>query len=247
MTSIRLLAVVLLLSACASRTSPVESSAAASAARGAPGTLPALDRFEAEIASYEARDRSTPPAPGGIVFVGSSSIRLWTTLASDFPGLPVLNRGFGGSTLLEVNHFAPRIVLPYRPRMIVLYAGDNEIAAGRSPRWVAADYQAFVALVRRALPSARIVFVSVKPSPSRWSLNDQVREANRLVRAITATDSLQTFVDVFTPMLNAAGRPRPELFVADSLHMTPAGYAVWRGRLAPIVKSWSDLRFRRRE
>ena len=214
----------------------MESSAAASAARGAPGTVPALDRAEAEIARYEASDRNAPPAPGGIVFVGSSSIRLWTTLASDFPGLPVLNRGFGGSTLLEVIHFTPRIVLPYRPRMIVLYAGDNEIFGGRSPQWVAADYQTFVRLVRSTLPTARIVFVSVKPSPARWALNAQVREANRLVRAITATDTLQTFVDVFTPMLNVAGRPRPELFVADSLHMSAAGYALWRSRLAPIVK-----------
>src|SRR6266550_2177708 len=89
---------------------------------------PALDRYESEITAFEAADRATPPAPGGIVFVGSSSFRRWTSLAADFPGLPVLNRGFGGSTLREVNHYARRIVLPYRPRLIVLYAGDNEIA-----------------------------------------------------------------------------------------------------------------------
>jgi lysophospholipase L1-like esterase len=130
----------------------------------------------------------------------------------------------------------PRIVLPYRPRMVVLYAGDNEIASGRAPQRVADDYRTFVGLVRASLPSARIVFISVKPSPSRWTLIAQVRETNRLVRAITATDPLQTFVDVFTPMLNADGRPRPELFVADSLHMTPAGYVVWRSRLASVVR-----------
>jgi lysophospholipase L1-like esterase len=163
-------------------------------------------------------------------------VRLWKSLESDFPGLPVLNRGFGGSTLYEVNHYAPRIVLPYRPRMIVLYAGDNEIATGRTAEQVAGDYRTFVSIVHSALPATRIVFVSVKPSPSRWSFQNVVREANRLVRAITASDPRQTFVDVFTPMLGNEARPRPELFVSDSLHMTPAGYAIWRRQLAPVVR-----------
>jgi lysophospholipase L1-like esterase len=195
-----------------------------------------LDRFASEIAAFEAADRAAPPAPGGIVFVGSSSIRRWETLAADFPGLPVLNRGFGGSTLYEVNHYVPRIVLPYRPREVVLYAGDNEIAMGRTAQQVACDYRTVVSLVHAALPTARIVFVSVKPSPSRWSLQNTVRETNRLVRAITASDPLQTFVDVFTPMLGNDGRPRSELFVSDSLHMTPQGYAIWRRQLAPVVR-----------
>jgi lysophospholipase L1-like esterase len=232
----RNLAAAVLLVACTSRSPPLATSAAAATVTGTPGSVPALDRFESEIVQFEASDRRTPPAPGGIVFVGSSSIRRWASLASDFPGLPVMNRGFGGSTLQEVNHYVPRIVLPYRPRMVVLYAGDNEIAAGRSPQRVADDYRVFVGLVRAALPSARIVFVSVKPSPSRWALIAQVRETNRLVRAITATDPLQTFVDVFTPMLGPDGHPRPELFIEDNLHMTPPGYALWRSRLAPIVR-----------
>ena len=223
--------------ACAGSASRTESATATATA--APLPPPAgldLDRFESEIVAFEASDRAAPPAPGGIVFVGSSSIRRWTTLAADFPGLPVVNRGFGGSTLYEVNHYARRIVLPYRPRMVVLYEGDNEIAAGRSPEQVAGDYRTFVSLVHSELPGARIVFVSVKPSPSRWSLQNTMRETNRLVRAITATDPRQTFVDVFTPMLGTDGRPRPELFVADSLHMTPQGYAIWRRQLAPVVR-----------
>jgi lysophospholipase L1-like esterase len=195
----------------------------------------ALDRYESEIVAFETADRAMPHAPGGILFVGSSSIRRWTTLAADFPALPVLNRGFGGSTLREVNHYAPRIVLPYQPRLIVLYAGDNDIAMGRTPAQVADDYRTFVRIVREALPVTRIIFVSVKPSPSRWSLIDRAREANALVRAIVEHDTLQTFVDVVTPMLRADGRPRPELFVGDSLHMTAAGYAIWRDRLTPLV------------
>jgi lysophospholipase L1-like esterase len=148
----------------------------------------------------------------------------------------VLNRGFGGSTVPELLHYYPRVVLPYRPREIVVYEGDNDLAAGRTPQQVADDYRVFVQRVRETLPSARIVFISIKPSPSRWRLAPAMREANRLVQAIIATDSLQTFVDVFTPMLGADGRPRAALFVGDSLHMTPAGYVLWRERIAPLLK-----------
>ena len=208
----------------------------------ASGTTPlrrlpiAVDRSESEIRAYEASDRATAPSAGGIVFVGSSSIRLWRSLAADFAGLPVLNRGFGGSTLPEAIHYLPRIVLPYRPRTVVLYEGDNDLTFGWGPQRVAADYVQFVRVVRDALPTTRIVFISVKPSPSRWHLVDQQREVNRLVRDIAARDTLQTFVDVFTPMLGANGRPRPELFLADSLHMTPAGYVVWREQVAPHLR-----------
>jgi lysophospholipase L1-like esterase len=192
--------------------------------------------FYSEIQRFKKLDSAAFPPKDAILLVGSSSFTKWQDVQSYFPGYTIINRGFGGSTLPEVIHYVRRLVLPYRPRMVVLYAGDNDIAAGRSPRRVADDYQTFLRIVRDALPATRIVFVSLKPSPSRWALNEQVREANRLVRAITATDPLQSFVDVFTPMLGTEGRPRPELFVADSLHMTAAGYSVWRSRLAPIVK-----------
>ena len=217
---------------------PAPDSPAHAVATQAPAGAPPADsaRHEADIQRFEAAARDAPPAPGGVVFTGSSSFRLWPELARDFAGVAVLNRAFGGSTLPEVIHYVPRIVAPYRPRMVVLYAGDNDIADGRSPAQVAADYRAFVALVRRELPRARVVFVSIKPSPSRWALVDRVREANRLVREEASRDPLQGFVDVFTPMLGPDGRPRPELFVADSLHMTPAGYAVWRERIAPVVR-----------
>jgi lysophospholipase L1-like esterase len=193
-------------------------------------------RFEAEIRAFEAADRANPPPLGGIVFIGSSSIRNWTSVAADFPGVPVLNRGFGGSTLADVVYYAGRILLPYRPRLVVLYAGDNDLAMGRTPERVVADYQAFIARVRSALPIARVVFVSIKPSPSRRTFIPRMREANERIRAIIARDSLQAYVDVFTPMLDGAGQPRPELFMADSLHMTRAGYLLWRARLAPVVR-----------
>ena len=169
------------------------------------------------------------------MFVGSSSIRMWPDVGADFPGSSALNRGFGGSTLADVVYFAPRIVLPYKPRLIVLYAGDNDLSEGHTPAQVLADYRAFAALVHRALPETRLVFVSIKPSPSRWTLADSMRKANALIAADIARDARATFVNVFPAMVGANGHPRPELFVDDSLHMTAAGYALWRELLGPVV------------
>jgi lysophospholipase L1-like esterase len=230
----RLLGLLVVATACVHE-APAPAPRAATTTVG-PAPVPATaSAFEPEIAAFEARDRVAPPPRGGIVFVGSSSIRFWPNLASDFPDAPVVNRGFGGSTLADVIYFAPRIVLPYAPRMIVLYAGDNDLAAGRTPEQVLGDYTSFVRLVRRALPATRLVYMSIKPSPSRWALAEPMRAANALIAQAIARDTLATFVDVFTPMLDASGRPRPALFQADSLHMTPAGYVLWRARLAPLV------------
>lgn len=201
----------------------------------APVAAPDPSRFESDIGGFEAEDRASPPAPGGVLFVGSSSIRLWTSLAADFAGVPTLNRGFGGSTLSEVLYFADRIVIPYRPRVIVLYAGDNDIEMGRSARQVFDDYRAFVALAHRQLPTTRILYIAVKPSPSRWSRVGEMREANRLIREFVRRDRLQLFVDIFTPMIGSNGHPRPELFRDDSLHMTPQGYELWRGLIGPVI------------
>jgi lysophospholipase L1-like esterase len=198
---------------------------------------PALDPtpFEPEIRAFEAADRASPPPLGGVVFIGSSSIKNWTDLAADFPGVPGLNRGFGGSTLADVVHYENRILLPYHPRLVVLYAGDNDLAQGRTPERVLGDYRAFVTRLRSALPAARVVFVSIKPSPSRRAYIDRMRETNQRIRTEIARDSRQAYVDVFTPMLDATGQPRPELFGPDSLHMTRAGYLLWRALLAPVV------------
>ena len=231
--SMRHLAILLLVGACAG--------AAAAQSRAAPpsraAAAPALDptRFEADIRAFEVADRASPPPLGGVVFIGSSSIQAWRTLAADFPGVPVLNRGFGGSTLADVVYYADRILLPYRPRLVVLYAGDNDLALGRTPERVLGDYRALVARLRAARPGALVAFVAIKPSPARRIYIDRVREANRLIRTEIARDSLQVYVDVFTPMLDASGQPRPELFVADSLHLTRAGYLLWRALLAPVV------------
>jgi lysophospholipase L1-like esterase len=199
-------------------------------------TPAATTQWEPDVQRFEAADRERPPAAGGVVFVGSSSIRLWPDLERDFPGVALINRGFGGSELDDVVGLADRIVVPYRPRLVVLYAGDNDLAAGRSPAQVFDDFRSFVALVRRELPGTRVAYISIKPSPSRWALVDRVREANRLIRDYTRSDSSLVFVDVFTPMLDASGQPRGELFVEDGLHMSAAGYALWRELVAPVLR-----------
>lgn len=193
------------------------------------------NRWEGDIRAFEAADRTNRPPPEAALFVGSSSIRLWKTLAQDFPNHTVLNRGFGGSQLSDAVAFAGRIVIPYRPRVVVLYAGDNDLAAGKSPEQVFADFKAFEAKVRAALPEARLGFIAIKPSPSRWPLADKARTTNRLIAEHCRATPGLTFLDVFQPMLGADGRPRTELFIADQLHLNAEGYRLWRGILAPFL------------
>ena len=188
-----------------------------------------VSRFEKEIKAYEAADRKNPPKPGGVLFYGSSSVRLWKTLSEDYAGLQVLNRGFGGSTAHDALMYVERIVLPCRPATIVYYEGDNDLSKGRTPEQVLADYQAFADRVHSALPETRILFVSVKPSPKRLELLPLQRQVNEMTSAwITkAKDPRLGFVDVFTPMLDPAGSPRADLFGPDRLHMNRDGYKLW--------------------
>jgi lysophospholipase L1-like esterase len=210
--------------------------AAAAAARGAHGQAAAdTGRFEAEIRAFEQRDREAPPPRDPVLFVGSSSIGMWCALDRDFPGLAVLNRGFGGSEMRDVLHYAERVVLPYRPRTIVLYEGDNDLASGRTPDEVHDAFRRFAALVRDRLPGTRLVYLAIKPSPARAPLLARVRATNARLREDARRDPSITYVDVFTPMLRRDGRPRPELFGGDGLHMNSAGYAVWRAALAPAL------------
>jgi len=194
------------------------------------------NKWEADIAAFEAADKTNPPPKDAILFVGSSSIRLWKTLARDFSEFPVINRGFGGSEMADSVTFAERIVLPYRPRQIMVYAGDNDIAAGKSGEKVAADFKAFVKKVHKALPETRIAYIAIKPSPSRWRLVDKINTANGLIAKFTKTDKRLTFIDVFTPMLGADGRPRPELFQPDQLHLNAQGYELWTQTVRPFLK-----------
>jgi lysophospholipase L1-like esterase len=194
---------------------------------------PNFARWESAIAKIEA---TSPRDPGGIVFTGSSSIARWKTLSEDFPGLPVRNHGFGGSIVPEVTHFADRIVIPYKPRMVVFYAGDNDLAAGHTPEQVADDFKAFFDKVHKALPKAKIAFISIKPSVLRANLFDEMRGTNNMVKTWLKQQKNAVYIDVFNPMLDAQGKIRPELYVEDKLHMTPQGYEIWKKVVGPYLK-----------
>ncbi len=191
--------------------------------------------WQSEIDRLVADDSAHPPPQHGVLFAGSSSIRMWTTLADDFPGVPVINRGFGGSVIADSTYYAGRIIVPYHPRLIVLYAGDNDIAEGDTPRQVIDEFKAFVARVRRELPDVAIAYVSIKPSLARASLWPRMRQANRGIERWACTQKDVTYVDVASRMLDAHGKPRPALFRADGLHMSREGYAIWIAALKPVL------------
>jgi lysophospholipase L1-like esterase len=195
-----------------------------------------VERFAAEVARFEAADRDSMPPRNAVLFAGSSTIERWPKLKQDFPSVQVIQRGIGSTRLDDFVRFAPHIVIPYHPRQIVLYAGDNDFADGQGAENVYRDYLDFVRVVHRALPATEIVFISIKPSPSRWKFAPRMRRANSLVRAYARTHRRLRYVDIFNPMLGANGRPKPELFVSDSLHMSDAGYALWTRILQPVVK-----------
>ena len=190
-------------------------------------------RWEKYIARFEAADKKQMPQPDGVLFIGSSSIRMWKTLEQDFAGLPVINRGFGGSQIADSNHFAERIVHPYKPRQIVLYAGDNDVAGGKSPERVLADFQQFLKTVRAKLPKVRVSFIAIKPSLSRWKLSGKMAMANSLVRDACGKDKRLDYIDIWLPMLGDNGKPRPDLFLGDGLHLNAKGYALWTSIVKP--------------
>jgi lysophospholipase L1-like esterase len=207
-----------------------------------PAAKPAVPRaaanqnlWEPVIRAFEAKDRKQPPAKGQIVFVGGSSIVMWD-LTKSFPGAGAINRGFGGSQLADSVRYADRIVIPYEPRIVVLYAGDNDLAAGKTPNQVAADYRKFVAKLHAALPKTQILYVAIKPSRARWGLIDKIREANRLIQAASAKDPRLVFIDVEKPLLGPDGMPRRELFLPDGLHLNSEGYRLWSDLVRPHLK-----------
>jgi lysophospholipase L1-like esterase len=200
--------------------------------------------WQKEIAAFAIADKKESPKTGGVLFVGSSSIRGWRTVQADFPDYQVLNRGFGGSHLEDVNYYFSEIVLPYKPKLIVLYAGENDITAGKTVDRVVADYKQFVALMKDKLPKTRLIFISLKPSPARWELREKFQQANVLIKAGTDKDKRQKFVDVWQQMLNEQAEPKLEIFQGDKLHLNAEGYKIWRDVLTPHIKKGIKGNFR---
>jgi lysophospholipase L1-like esterase len=188
-----------------------------------------------QISGYEKADQVQRPKPGAIVFTGSSSIRLWHTLAEDMKPLDVINRGFGGAQIAQVNHFADRIVIPYRPRAVVLYAGDNDLTWpwSKSPEVVLEDFKGFVGIIHKELPETWIYYISMKPAPAgNWEV---FKKTNGMIAAFIRTQDHVQFIDVSSAMLDEHGQLRRELYGEDPMHMNDAGYAVWTTVIKPVL------------
>jgi lysophospholipase L1-like esterase len=188
---------------------------------------PKPHRFEANIERFEKQDAEHPPPQGEVLFLGSSSIVGWN-LKHWFPELVALNRGFGGSKIADSIHFFDRVVVPYAPKTIVFYAGDNDIGGGMTPEAVAADFKAFAELLTAALPDCELLYVSIKP---------QIQEANARIAEMCEANERFRYVELGKLLLDDNGEPRPELFKDDQLHLKPAGYAIWSAALAPLLET----------
>lgn len=223
-----LMAFVLILAAgCARPAGPAKVNAAATATK--PKTAP----FLAEIQAFEKADRLHRPPDGGIVFVGSSTFRMWKTMEADMKPLQVLNRGFGGSQMEHAILYADRIVIPYKPAIIVVYEGGNDLAEKKTPEHVMADFKTFTAKVLAALPQTRIYFLSVRPSISRANIVQQERRFNAMLQAFTFSDPRLRFIDITLPMYDVENQLRTDVFIADKLHLNAKGY----GLITPIIKA----------
>lgn len=197
-----------------------------------------IGMWQEAMAAFADADRENPTPPGGVVFVGSSSIRLWD-LGKSFPNLSPtpLNRGFGGSHLEDSINNVELLILKHKPRLVVVYAGDNDIAAGKNPDRVVADFQKLTQLVHQRLPETRIAYIAIKPSIARWKLSGEMKQANDRIAELCEENESLEFIDIWTPMLGDDGRPRAELFVNDGLHMSEAGYKIWASLVAPLLES----------
>ena len=194
---------------------------------------PDHSQWEPDIKAFEVSDKTNPPPANAVLFIGSSSIRFWKSLPTDFPGYRVINRGFGGSDLDDSTAFADRIEAPYHPAAIVMYAGDNDLQNGDTPEQVRDDFAAFVGKVRQGEPDVPIAFISIKPSVARIALLPAILQANKLIRTWAMAQKNVAFLDVVPAMVDAQGQPKPDLFIEDGLHMNSKGYALWIAQVQP--------------
>jgi lysophospholipase L1-like esterase len=193
--------------------------------------------FWADIVAFKKKDSATPPPQSPILFVGSSSFTRWTNIEAAFPGYPILNRAFGGSTLKDVIRYSYDVILPYKPKQVLIYCGENDLASADSISTdeVLRRVQTLFAIIRTNLPQTRISFVSIKPSPVRGGIQDKVRAANRMIGKFMKKQKRADFIDIYDAMLDASGAMREELYVGDRLHMKPEGYAIWQRILQPYL------------
>jgi len=207
--------------------------------------LPAKAGYAKEINAFGEADAKQMPPAGAVLFIGSSSVRFWTTLAQDFPEIPVINRGFGGSQISDSTKYADRIAIPYKPKMIIMFAGTNDLAAGKKPKQVLQEYKDFVDTIHKALPDTRIVFLSVSPTVARWKNEANVLEANHLIQEFTFQTNSPTeklsFLDTHSDLLTPDGLPQPKLLRKDGLHFNADGYKVLVSLVKPRILALADM------
>ncbi|HEV9036752.1 MAG TPA: GDSL-type esterase/lipase family protein [Puia sp.] len=191
--------------------------------------------FWNEIAEFKHKDSLQHPPANAILFIGSSSFRKWTGVQTDFPGYTIINRGFGGSTFDDLIRYAKDIIYPYHPRQVVIYCGDNDLAEGEKGKKVYKRFVKLYDMIRKRLGNVDIVYVSIKPSPSREKLMSEMEDVNDMIRNFMAERSHAAFIDVYHLMLNAHGHPMDELFIADKLHMNEKGYKIWQKAILPYL------------
>ncbi|HEY8747169.1 MAG TPA: SGNH/GDSL hydrolase family protein [Tepidisphaeraceae bacterium] len=204
-------------------------------ASAVPTTLP-TGKSEREIAAFEEQDRQSPPPKGAVLFIGDSGIRMWTSLAKDFPDQKVINRGFGGSTMTDALYYADRIVIPYKPRLIVVREGGNDLTLRATPEQVLEKFQEFVEKVHATLPDTRIAFFSFNPNPARWDQAEMRKRANAMFKAYATTGKNLDFIDVWEQFLGPDGKPRDDLFIGDHMHNNAAGYKIYADAVRPHLK-----------
>ncbi|HPF38565.1 MAG TPA: SGNH/GDSL hydrolase family protein [Phycisphaerae bacterium] len=193
-------------------------------------------RFAREIDDFKLWDRKNVWPDNGVLFAGSSSIRIWMTRES-FPDLPVINRGFGGAEIPDMLHYYDNVIKPYNPRVIVFYCGDNDIADGRSVKQVVDDFTTFLGRVHKDFPKAHLIYIPAKPSVARWNLWPQMHDANSQIKQMAETDKLLTFADTDVVLLGDDGKPMKDLFMNDGLHLNDAGYRKWTAVVTPLIKA----------
>jgi lysophospholipase L1-like esterase len=194
-------------------------------------------KYENEILAMEQQDRLNPPPKDGIVFIGSSTIRRWTTLAEDFAGMPVVNRGFGGAWHGHIVKYTPRMVVPLNPRAVVVQTCGHDIYNGATPDEVIERIEKYFAYVRQLLPQTIIVLPALKPSLARWSFMDNFKAVNRMAPELVRRTPLTKFVDIWTPLC-AAGEPPPKsLYIEDGEHFNAEGYAILTRTLRPVLQT----------
>ena len=225
------------LPACAeqTQTQPSAPSVVVPATKVAEAKARDFDMWEKEISAYEKADREKMPAKGGILFIGSSTVRMWKTLDQDFPGHNVINRGFGGSQIVDSTHFAERVIFPYEPKMVFLRAGGNDIRAGKSAAQVFEDYKAFVAKIHARLPETQIAYIALCPAPSRWTDRDANKALNESVKDYSKTRPYLRYVETYDMSLTPDGQAREELFLPDRLHFNAEGYKLLADRVRPFL------------